>query len=104
MWEPIFLENLYIKPRGSCLALGIQFKEAEVLGVLNFHREWLSSNILFVAFFLFFNCVCYDLRFRVVFSVVLLRDILREFLFLYLAGCLVGNGMFVWREALNTWK
>lgn len=76
-----------------------------MLRVLNFCREWLSSNILFVAFCLFFNCVHYDLRFRVAFSVMLLRgDVLREFLFLCLAGCLVGNGMYVWREALNTWK
>lgn len=74
-----------------------------MLKVFNFCRDWLGSKMLFVAFFLFFNCACYDLRFRVVFSVVLLTGgVLGEFL--YLSGCLVGNGMFVWREALNTWK
>lgn len=76
-----------------------------MLRVLNFCREWLSSNTWFVEFFLFFNCVCYDLRFRVVFSVVVLRgDVLREFPFLSLAGCLVGNGRFVWREAVSMWN
>lgn len=62
-----------------------------------------TSNILFVAFFLFFNSVHYYLRFGVVFSVLLHRgDAPREFMFLRLAGCLIGNVVCVWREAMNT--
>lgn len=39
------------------------------------------------------------------FSVVSLRgDVLGEFLFLCLAGCLAGNGVCEWRETQNTWK